>query len=96
MENVTRRLESVPTKFFATTQEIAIQTQSSSPKRGELTAENNSIVEQVKELDLTVTTMSVAGYDDLVAGPVKEYLELSQKIGGDIATHSNLVKKAFE
>ncbi|KAK0172200.1 hypothetical protein PV328_005547 [Microctonus aethiopoides] len=96
LENVTRRLESVPTKFFAATQEIAIQTQSSSPKRGELTAENNSIVEQVKELDLTVTTMSVAGYDDLVAGPVKEYLELSQKIGGDIATHSNLVKKAFE
>ncbi|XP_011146293.1 adenylyl cyclase-associated protein 1 isoform X3 [Harpegnathos saltator] len=40
--------------------------------------------------------MSVAGFEDLLAGPVKEYLELSQKIGGDVAAHSKLVEKAFQ
>ncbi|XP_014489262.1 PREDICTED: adenylyl cyclase-associated protein isoform X5 [Dinoponera quadriceps] len=40
-------------------------------------------------------SMSVIGYEDLLAGPVKEYLALSQKIGGDVAAHSNLVEKAF-
>lgn len=42
------------------------------------------------------TSMSVAGYENLLAGPVKEYLELSQKIGGDVAAHSKLVQKAFQ
>lgn len=41
-------------------------------------------------------SMSVAGYQDLLAGPVKEYLQLSVKIGGDVATHSKLVEKAFQ
>ncbi|CAL1683855.1 unnamed protein product [Lasius platythorax] len=40
--------------------------------------------------------MSVAGYEDLLNGPVKKYLELSQKIGGDVAAHSKLVEKALQ
>ncbi|XP_012521496.1 adenylyl cyclase-associated protein 1 isoform X3 [Monomorium pharaonis] len=40
--------------------------------------------------------MSIAGYEDLLAGPVREYLQLSQKIGGDVAVHSKLVEKAFQ
>ncbi|XP_072766856.1 adenylyl cyclase-associated protein 1 isoform X4 [Anoplolepis gracilipes] len=40
--------------------------------------------------------MSIAGYEDVLNGPVKEYLELSQKIGGDVAAHSKLVEKAFQ
>ncbi|XP_025992010.1 adenylyl cyclase-associated protein 1 isoform X3 [Solenopsis invicta] len=40
--------------------------------------------------------MSIAGYEDILVGPVKEYLQLSQKIGGDVAAHSNLVEKAFQ
>lgn len=40
--------------------------------------------------------MSVAGYEDLLNGPVKTYLELSQKIGSDVAAHSKLVEKAFQ
>ncbi|XP_034947836.1 adenylyl cyclase-associated protein 1 isoform X2 [Chelonus insularis] len=40
--------------------------------------------------------MSVAGYEDLIAGPVAEYLQLSLKIGGDVAAHSELVEKAFQ
>ncbi|CAK9832523.1 Adenylyl cyclase-associated protein 1 [Anthophora retusa] len=40
--------------------------------------------------------MSVTAYEDLLAGPVKEYLQLSEKIGGDVATHSKLVEKAFQ
>ncbi|XP_008211453.1 adenylyl cyclase-associated protein 1 isoform X4 [Nasonia vitripennis] len=40
--------------------------------------------------------MSVAGYEDLMAGPVQDYIQLSQKIGGDVATHCKLVDKAFQ
>lgn len=40
--------------------------------------------------------MSIAGYEDLLSGPLKKYLELSQKIGGDVATHSKFVEKAFQ
>ncbi|XP_055916270.1 adenylyl cyclase-associated protein 1 isoform X2 [Eupeodes corollae] len=41
-------------------------------------------------------SMSVLGYQDIVQGPLSQYLALSQKIGGDVATHSKLVKAAFD
>ncbi|CAG5101577.1 Similar to CAP1: Adenylyl cyclase-associated protein 1 (Homo sapiens) [Cotesia congregata] len=115
LENVTKRLESVPSKFFTETQEVAIQTYFSLPKQvesvdvstghefeeedqefpdppdfGEVEVE----VDQNSEVDYTVS-MSVGGYEDLVAGPFAEYLALSQKIGGDVAAHSKLVSEAF-
>ncbi|CAB3240841.1 unnamed protein product [Arctia plantaginis] len=40
--------------------------------------------------------MSVNGYQDIVQGPLQVYLQLSQKIGGDVATHANLVNAAFQ
>lgn len=40
--------------------------------------------------------MSVAGYEEFLDGPLKEYLQLSQKIGGLVATHSQMVEKAFQ
>ncbi|KAH0548716.1 hypothetical protein KQX54_001646 [Cotesia glomerata] len=115
LENVTKRLESVPSKFFTETQEVAIQTNFSLPKQvenvdvstghefeeddqefpdppdfGEVEVE----VDQNSEVDYSVS-MSVGGYEDLVAGPFAEYLALSQKIGGDVAAHSKLVSEAF-
>ncbi|XP_070070187.1 adenylyl cyclase-associated protein 1 isoform X1 [Drosophila takahashii] len=39
--------------------------------------------------------MSVAGFEDIVAGPLSQYLSLSAKIGGDVAQHAELVKSAF-
>ncbi|KAH8413198.1 hypothetical protein KR009_008736 [Drosophila setifemur] len=39
--------------------------------------------------------MSVAGYEDIVAGPFSQYLSLSAKIGGDVAQQAELVKGAF-
>ncbi|XP_032677725.1 adenylyl cyclase-associated protein 2 isoform X4 [Odontomachus brunneus] len=39
--------------------------------------------------------MSVEGFKDLLVGPVRDYIALSQKIGGDVATQSKLVEKAF-
>lgn len=41
-------------------------------------------------------TMSVYGFQDILSGPFAQYLQLSAKIGGDVATHANVVKKAFE
>ncbi|XP_069671968.1 adenylyl cyclase-associated protein 1 isoform X3 [Periplaneta americana] len=40
--------------------------------------------------------MSVAGFNDIIQGPVAQYLQLSGKIGGDVAAHSKLVEKAFQ
>ncbi|KAH8240955.1 hypothetical protein KR026_008822 [Drosophila bipectinata] len=41
------------------------------------------------------SSMSVAGFEDIVAGPLSQYLSLSAKIGGDVAQHAELVKGAF-
>lgn len=40
--------------------------------------------------------MSVLGYQDIMAGPLAQYLTCSAKIGGDVLKHADLVKKAFE
>jgi adenylyl cyclase-associated protein len=39
--------------------------------------------------------MSVAAFGDIIRGPLSQYLQLSAKLGGDVATHSKLVEKAF-
>ncbi|XP_039753204.1 adenylyl cyclase-associated protein 2 isoform X3 [Pararge aegeria] len=40
--------------------------------------------------------MSINGYQDLMQGPLQTYLQLSKQLGGDIATHANLVNDAFQ
>lgn len=40
--------------------------------------------------------MSVLGFQDITSGPLNQYLALSQKIGGDVAKHAQLVKLAFD
>jgi hypothetical protein len=40
--------------------------------------------------------MSVAAFGDIMQGPLSQYLELSAKLGGEVATHSKLVEKAFQ
>ncbi|EDW45488.1 GM16624 [Drosophila sechellia] len=44
---------------------------------------------------LPSSNMSVAGFEDIVAGPLSQYLTLSAKIGGDVAQHAELVRSAF-
>lgn len=39
--------------------------------------------------------MSVSGYQDIVSGPLIEYINLSKKIGGDVAKHAEAVERAF-
>lgn len=46
----------------------------------------------VQELE----SMSVLGYQDIVNGPLAQYLALSYKIGGDVAKQAEFVKLAFE
>ncbi|XP_015601766.1 adenylyl cyclase-associated protein 1 isoform X2 [Cephus cinctus] len=119
LENVTRRLEKVPTKV-AETQETAVQTKTPSPKKPSsnfiggnstslsdpvpatppATPTSTSTPPVTPSCNLTQQTisdsMSVAGYEDIIAGPVQQYLQLSQKIGGDVATHGKLVDQAFQ
>ncbi|XP_049857999.1 adenylyl cyclase-associated protein 1 [Schistocerca gregaria] len=40
--------------------------------------------------------MSVAGYNDIIQGALASYLKLSGQIGGDVASHANLVSQAFQ
>lgn len=40
--------------------------------------------------------MSVNGFEDIMLNNVQEFLALSAKIGGDVATQAALVKKAFD
>ncbi|KZC05144.1 PREDICTED: adenylyl cyclase-associated protein 1 [Dufourea novaeangliae] len=102
LENVTERLEKVQAFSVTETQDTAVQTNTPSPRRAR-PVENGTSVQsaspiqsQHKSASNKIVTMSVAGYEDVLAGPVREYLQLSGKIGGDVATHSKLVEKAFQ
>ncbi|CAK9816611.1 Adenylyl cyclase-associated protein 1 [Anthophora plagiata] len=102
LENVTKRLEKVRTSSVTETQDSAVQTSTPSPKRSqsvknsELVQSDSPVHSTNKQTSEKFISMSVTGYEDLLAGPVKEYLQLSEKIGGDVATHSKLVEKAFQ
>ncbi|XP_055013145.1 adenylyl cyclase-associated protein 1-like [Boleophthalmus pectinirostris] len=37
----------------------------------------------------------VEEYDDIVSGAVAQYLSLSQKIGGDVQKHADMMKQGF-
>ncbi|XP_029022547.1 adenylyl cyclase-associated protein 1 [Betta splendens] len=37
----------------------------------------------------------VDAYDKIISGPVAEYITLSQKIGGDVQKHADMMKQAF-
>ncbi|KAJ8670581.1 hypothetical protein QAD02_001840 [Eretmocerus hayati] len=86
------------------TQEIAVQTKSPSPERSlSLESEQSSSSSRasthsssVASVVEVVKSMSLSAYEDILAGPFQDYLQYSQKIGGDVATHSKLVDKAFQ
>ncbi|KAL7031680.1 hypothetical protein ACKWTF_007098 [Chironomus riparius] len=40
--------------------------------------------------------MSVNAYEDIILGSLAQYLDLSNKIGDDVAKHAEFVKKAFD
>lgn len=42
-----------------------------------------------------ITSMSVNGYEDIIIGPLAQYLSLSKTIGGDVAKHAEIVQKTF-
>lgn len=55
--------------------------------------------EDISEIQTTITantnTMSVLGFQDIVDGPLAQYLALSAQIGGDVAAHALSVQRAF-
>lgn len=40
--------------------------------------------------------MSVPAFVDILQGPFAQYLSVSKQIGGDVATHSQLVEQSFQ
>jgi len=40
--------------------------------------------------------MSVQGFEDLIHGPLATFVQLSNQIGGDVATQAALVLSAFQ
>ncbi|CAG4978381.1 unnamed protein product [Parnassius apollo] len=85
LERVTARLERLP----------VLRTQTSTPPHSPATATPTPAQHTQIEISV-VDSMSVNGYQDLIQGPLRAYLELSQQIGGDVATHANLVNEAFQ
>lgn len=58
--------------------------------------ENSIFLNEQSPADYTPPkTMSVYGFQDIVNGPLAQYLQLSAKIGGDVAKHADIVRKAF-
>ncbi|XP_012220728.2 adenylyl cyclase-associated protein 1 isoform X1 [Linepithema humile] len=105
LENVTKRLENISVHSAIQTQDIAIQT--SSPILKEPTSAASTLSEEDISISSTIhlneqavpnqpTNMSIAGYENLLSGSVREYVEISQKIGSDVAEHSKLVEKLFQ
>ena len=39
---------------------------------------------------------SVDGYDEIISGSLQQWIDLSAKVGGDVAAQANLVKAAFD
>lgn len=105
LENVTKRLENISVHCAIQTQDIAVQTCTSSLKEPTSAAsapseEGSSISSTFHSNQQTIpdqpTNMSIAGYENLLSGSVREYVEISQKIGSDVAEHSKLVENLFQ
>lgn len=56
----------------------------------------DSIVISIEPTSPTSTSMSVMGFQDILNGPLAQYLAISKQIGGDVEAHSELVRKAFQ
>ncbi|XP_011496438.1 PREDICTED: adenylyl cyclase-associated protein [Ceratosolen solmsi marchali] len=105
LESVTKRLEQVSTSApIVQTQEIAVQTKSPSPERSlSLTEESSQSSSSSRESTVSgasvvevVKNMSIAAYEDFLAGALQDYIQFSLQIGAEVASHCKLVQKAFE
>ncbi|CAB3375835.1 Hypothetical predicted protein [Cloeon dipterum] len=48
-----------------------------------------------REGGICAMSASVQAFDEILQGPLAAYFDASTKIGGDVATHADLVRKAF-
>ncbi|KAM3967900.1 adenylyl cyclase-associated protein 1 [Aphomia sociella] len=96
LESLIERLERVTSRL----EQLVVRARSPTPPRSPAPSPVSlptspapqTLTEQLPSID----NMSVNGYQDLLQGPLRTYLELSQQIGGDVATHANLVNAAFQ
>lgn len=51
---------------------------------------------EITEEENKPKAMSVNAYEDIILGSLAQFLELSKKIGDDVATQAEFVKKAFD
>ncbi|XP_068140422.1 adenylyl cyclase-associated protein 1 isoform X1 [Drosophila tropicalis] len=96
LESICERLETLVDRLERTL--IApsnTQTQSEEPPKPPLPETTNPLPSPPAPL-VRSAIMSVAGFEDIVAGPLSQYLANSVKIGGDVAQHAQSVKAAFD
>lgn len=55
-----------------------------------------TVVTQIYLQDNNSSNMSVNAYQDIISDNLTQFLNLSAKIGGDVAQQASFVKKAFE
>ncbi|XP_053619513.1 adenylyl cyclase-associated protein 1 isoform X2 [Plodia interpunctella] len=85
LERVTSRLERLP----------VLRARTPSPPASPAPSPSSPATPPPQEL-VRSDNMSVNGYQDIVQGPLRTYLDLSQQIGGDVASHAKLVNAAFQ
>jgi adenylyl cyclase-associated protein len=90
LESLLKRLESVTTRL-----EQSVGVASESLLRQSTSQTTVTEPSSLPPPALT-DTMSVAAFSDIIQGSLSQYLQLSAKLGGDVATHSKLVEKAFQ
>lgn len=57
---------------------------------------SREIADEELKYDDKPKAMSVNAYEDIILGSLAQYLDLSNKIGDDVAKHADFVKKAFD
>jgi adenylyl cyclase-associated protein len=92
LEFLLNRLERVTTRLE---QSVGVASESLLRQSASQTTVPSPLPPPPKPPELT-DTMSVAAFSDIIQGPLSQYLQLSAKLGGDVATHSKLVEKAFQ
>lgn len=94
LPNLERRIESL---------EEDLQQQVSQKSENQSFDDRNSLIIptvvqqiEIKDPPKEATSMSVNAYEDILLGPLAQFFATSAKIGGDVATQADSVKKAFE
>ncbi|KAI4454155.1 adenylyl cyclase-associated protein [Holotrichia oblita] len=86
LESIVQRLENVTTRL----EKLCYQSDTTPQRNSKGTTPIQTDIERKAPI------MSVQGFIDIIQGPLAQYLASSKQIGDVVATHSDIVNKAFQ